>query len=162
MPRGGDPPPSETHCHNAEAVEKPPSAVAELSASWACHPSTVCPPSPPARARRPPSRHHLLQPDDGGAPRLEVFRHARAGGGPLRLALVDPRLLAAAALLGQTLDGGLDVLQIMRNIHVFVANYRYNLNNQVFVEAGGEQMKHLNTIGIKHIANSIRVHGVGI
>ena len=78
------------------------------------------------------------------------------------LALVDPRLPAAAALPGQTLDGGLDVLQIMRNIHVFVANYRYNLNNQVFVEAGGEQMKYLNTIGIKHIANSIRVHGVGI
>ena len=70
------------------------------------------------------------------------------------LALVDPRLPAAAALPGQTLDGGLDVLQIMRNIHVFVANYRYNLNNQVFVEAGGEQMKYLNTIGIKHIANA--------
>ena len=27
---------------------------------------------------------------------------------------------------------GLDVLEIMRNIHVFVANYSYNLNNQVY------------------------------
>lgn len=27
---------------------------------------------------------------------------------------------------------GLDVLEIMRNIHVFVANYCYNLNNQVY------------------------------
>lgn len=26
---------------------------------------------------------------------------------------------------------GLDVLEIMRNIHVFVARYCYNLNNQV-------------------------------
>lgn len=26
---------------------------------------------------------------------------------------------------------GLDVLEIMRNIHVFVSRYLYNLNNQV-------------------------------
>ncbi len=26
---------------------------------------------------------------------------------------------------------GLDVLEIMRNIHVFVSKYAYNLNNQV-------------------------------
>ena len=29
---------------------------------------------------------------------------------------------------------GLDVLEIMRNIHVFVANYSYNLNNQVYTK----------------------------
>ena len=28
---------------------------------------------------------------------------------------------------------GLDVLEIMRNIHVFVAKYAYNLNNQVML-----------------------------
>ena len=52
----------------------------------------------------------------------------------------------------QTLDEGLDVLQIMRNIHVFVANFRYNLNNQIFVEAAAStESKHLNTISIRHI-----------
>ena len=31
----------------------------------------------------------------------------------------------------QTLEQGLDILNIMRNIHIFVAHYNYNLNNQV-------------------------------
>ncbi len=34
-------------------------------------------------------------------------------------------------LPGQTLEQGIDVLMIMRNIHVFVAKYLYNMNNQV-------------------------------
>ena len=83
---------------------------------------------------------------------------------------------------------GLDVLEIMRNIHVFVSRYLYNLNNQVrlcwpnspqhstvvsalcaeikafqqiFIEKASNN-KHLNTINIRHIANSIRTHGTGI
>ena len=64
-------------------------------------------------------------------------------------------------LPAQTLEQGLDVLEIMRNIHVFVSRYLYNLNHQIFVEAGSEN-KHLNTINIRHIANSIRTHGTGI
>uniref|UniRef100_K1RD46 B box-type domain-containing protein n=1 Tax=Magallana gigas TaxID=29159 RepID=K1RD46_MAGGI len=56
---------------------------------------------------------------------------------------------------------GLDVLEIMRNIHVFVSRYMYNLNNQIFVERSSNN-KHLNTINIRHIANSIRTHGTGI
>ena len=68
-------------------------------------------------------------------------------------------LLSFAVLVLQ----GLDVLQIMRNIHVFVRNFRYNLHNQIFVESGGaHEGKHLNTIGIRHVAASIRVHGAGI
>ena len=31
------------------------------------------------------------------------------------------------------LDQGLDVLQIMRNIHIFVSRYTYNLNQQFFI-----------------------------
>jgi WASH complex subunit 7 len=31
----------------------------------------------------------------------------------------------------QTLEQGVDVLEIMRNIHIFVASYTYNLNTQV-------------------------------
>merc|ERR1711967_106136 len=64
-------------------------------------------------------------------------------------------------LPGQTLEQGLDVLEIMRNIHIFVAHYNYNLNTQVFIERPRDQ-KFLNTISIRHIANSIRTHGTGI
>jgi len=66
-----------------------------------------------------------------------------------------------AHLPSQTLEQGLDVLEIMRNIHVFVSKYLYNLNNQIFVECSSNN-KHLNTINIRHIANSIRTHGTGI
>ena len=63
-----------------------------------------------------------------------------------------------------TLGQGLDVLEIMRNIHVFVVKYSYNLHLQTFVEKLAESgdRKHLNTISIRHIANSIRSHGIGI
>ncbi|XP_052261533.1 WASH complex subunit 4-like isoform X2 [Dreissena polymorpha] len=71
------------------------------------------------------------------------------------LTLVDTHLPS------QTLEQGLDVLEIMRNIHVFVSKYFYNLNNQIFVERSSNN-KHLNTINIRHIANSIRTHGTGI
>ncbi|CAH1784090.1 unnamed protein product, partial [Owenia fusiformis] len=64
-------------------------------------------------------------------------------------------------LPSQTLEQGLDVLEIMRNIHVFVSKYLYNLNNQIFIEKSSNN-KHLNTINIRHIANSIRTHGTGI
>jgi len=53
-------------------------------------------------------------------------------------------------------------LEIMRKIDVFVAKYCYNLNNQIFIEKSSETKKHLNTINIVHISNSIRTHGIGI
>merc|ERR1719342_1230895 len=49
----------------------------------------------------------------------------------------------------------------MRNIQVFTAGYNYNMNNQGFVEQTSNS-KHLNTISVRHIANSIRTHGCGI
>lgn len=61
----------------------------------------------------------------------------------------------------QTIEQGLDVLEIMRNIHLFVTNYVYNLNNQIFIQKNSKN-KHLNTINIRHIANSLRTHGIGI
>lgn len=61
----------------------------------------------------------------------------------------------------QTIEQGLDVLEIMRNIHLFVSNYVYNLNNLIFIEKNSKN-KHLNTINIRHIANSLRTHGIGI
>ncbi|XP_049805094.1 WASH complex subunit 4 [Schistocerca nitens] len=64
-------------------------------------------------------------------------------------------------LPSQTLEQGLDVLEIMRNINEFVCQYLYNLNNQIFIQHSSSN-KHLNTINIRHIANSIRTHGTGI
>ncbi|CAG5126289.1 unnamed protein product, partial [Candidula unifasciata] len=69
--------------------------------------------------------------------------------------------LMESHLPSQTLEQGLDVLEIMRNIHVFVSKFLYNLNNQIFVERTSNN-KHLNTINIRHVANSIRTHGIGI
>lgn len=69
--------------------------------------------------------------------------------------------LTEVHLPGQTLEQGLDVLEIMRNIHIFVSKYNYNLNNQIFIEAATPN-KTINTISISHIANSIRTHGTGI
>jgi len=58
---------------------------------------------------------------------------------------------------------GLDVLMIMRNIHVFVARFSYNLNQQNFVERRPDRgSKNLNTINIQSIAASLRQHGLGI
>jgi hypothetical protein len=42
------------------------------------------------------------------------------------LEFVDPQLPAAACLPGQTMEEGLDVLQIIRKIHIFVSNFRYH------------------------------------
>lgn len=63
----------------------------------------------------------------------------------------------------QTLEQGIDVLQIMRNIHLFVSHFYYNLNNQIFVEGTtSPNQTHYNTIGIHNIANSLATHGFGI
>lgn len=71
---------------------------------------------------------------------------------------------AEIELPSQTLEQGLDVLELMRNIHIFVSRYNYNLNTQCFVEKASAALdrKHLNTISIRHVANSIRTHGTGI
>jgi WASH complex subunit 7 len=62
-----------------------------------------------------------------------------------------------------SLNQGLDVLQIVRNIHVFVTRYNYNMNAQIFVERKPSRgAKHLNTINTSSIANSIRTHGLGM
>lgn len=62
-----------------------------------------------------------------------------------------------------SLDQGLDVLQIMRNIHIFVSRFSYNMNTQLFVESGADKgSKHVNTISIESIAASLRQHGLGV
>ncbi|CCD21132.1 putative WASH complex subunit 7 N terminal WASH complex subunit 7 WASH complex subunit 7 C terminal [Trypanosoma vivax] len=67
------------------------------------------------------------------------------------------------SLPGSIVDHGLDVLVITENIQVFVANYTYNMNEQLFVQRPSTtESKHLHTLHIRHIANSIRTHGTGI
>lgn len=68
---------------------------------------------------------------------------------------------ASLQLPTQTLEQGLDVLEITRNIQIFVSAYMYNLNNQLFVERSSNN-KHLNVLTIRHVANSIQTHGFGI
>jgi len=69
--------------------------------------------------------------------------------------------LTEVHLPSATLEQGLDMLEIMRSIHKFVQAFQYNLNNQNFIQRHSDH-KHLNTISIKHIANSIRTHGSGV
>jgi len=40
-----------------------------------------------------------------------------------------------------------DALEIMRNIHVFVTRYNYNLNNQIFVERNSNNKVYNHTGG---------------
>ncbi|KAH8235782.1 hypothetical protein KR032_007427, partial [Drosophila birchii] len=64
-------------------------------------------------------------------------------------------------LPNQIIDQGIDVLQIMRNIHTFASSYAYNMNLQLFVETHSRG-KHLDIIGTRHVANSVQTHGSGI
>jgi WASH complex subunit 7 len=59
---------------------------------------------------------------------------------------------------------GLEVLEVMRSMDVFAACYAYSLNTQTFIErpAAAREMKHLNTLAIGQVANSVRTHGLGI
>lgn len=61
----------------------------------------------------------------------------------------------------QSLEQGLDVLELTRTIHLFVSRYLYNLNNQMFIERSSEN-KHLNVLNIRHVGNSIQTHGFGV
>eukprot|EP01065_Artemidia_motanka_P051556 TRINITY_DN9120_c0_g3_i1.p1 TRINITY_DN9120_c0_g3~~TRINITY_DN9120_c0_g3_i1.p1 ORF type:complete len:1203 (+),score=491.48 TRINITY_DN9120_c0_g3_i1:93-3701(+) len=71
--------------------------------------------------------------------------------------------LTEAHLPGETLEQGLDLLQVMRKIPEFVSQYTYNLNNQIFVQMPSRtDSKHLTTVNVTHVANSIRTHGTGI
>uniref|UniRef100_A0A7S1TNP6 WASH complex subunit 4 n=2 Tax=Phaeomonas parva TaxID=124430 RepID=A0A7S1TNP6_9STRA len=62
-----------------------------------------------------------------------------------------------------SLDAGLDVLQIMRNIHVFAHRFAYNMHQQVFVERRPDRGgRHLHAINAQSITASLRQHGLGV
>ena len=52
-------------------------------------------------------------------------------------------------------------MEIVRNLPQFVGEFTYNLNNQVFVQINSPN-KHLDTVNIRHLANSLRTHGPGM
>ncbi|XP_058800453.1 WASH complex subunit 4-like [Phymastichus coffea] len=86
----------------------------------------------------------------------------RAYRGMQALARHRLRLRAVPSLLpSQSLEQGLDALEVMRDIQRFVARYLYDLRAQTFMErdSAGRQ---LHTLGVRHLASGIRTHGSGI
>lgn len=76
------------------------------------------------------------------------------------LALTDHKLPMGSV---ETASSDLDVLQIMRSIHVFVRRFCYNVHEQVFMERRTEAgAKHLNAVTVNAIRGSILQHGTGM
>jgi len=99
--------------------------------------------------------YELNAPHTAGTKTYDAMRnHAKAHYG---LDLVEPELPQG------TVEQGLDVLVITQKIHVFIANFTYNLNEQLFVQRPtASDDKHLHTLTSHHVANAIRTHGTGI
>jgi WASH complex subunit 7 len=55
-----------------------------------------------------------------------------------------------------TLEQGLDLLEVMRNIGRFTAAYSYNLHGQLFVQRSSSN-KHLNTLNVRFVMHYISV-----
>lgn len=64
-------------------------------------------------------------------------------------------------LPSQNLEQGLDILYLIRNIQSFVSKFSYNLHSQVFIEVT-KDTKQINTVGVKQLKNSLKMHGIGI
>lgn len=62
---------------------------------------------------------------------------------------------------GAMMQQEIDVLEIMRNIPMFVMCHNYDLNSQVFVQRA-EDSHYIAIVGIPHIFASYRCHGIGI
>ena len=74
-----------------------------------------------------------------------------------------PRGVAEDHLPAGTLEQGLDLLEVMRNIGRFTAAYSYNLHGQMFVERASSN-KHLNTLNVRYSRSQLvwtDVCGVG-
>jgi WASH complex subunit 7 len=64
-------------------------------------------------------------------------------------------------LPSQTLEQGLDIIYILRNLPQFVQNYYYNLHSQIFIEITKDN-NYITVIGMQQILNSLNTHGIGI
>ncbi|KAA0153145.1 hypothetical protein FNF29_03333 [Cafeteria roenbergensis] len=76
------------------------------------------------------------------------------------LSIADHKLPMGSA---ETVTSGLDVLQIMRSIHIFCRRFTYNLHEQAFIERRAEAgAKHLNAVTVDSIRGSVMQHGTGM
>lgn len=72
------------------------------------------------------------------------------------LELLDGRLPRGS------LDHGLDVIDIMRNVHQFAAQYSYSLHQQLFIQSSNQGDVKVRIIAMEHVATSLQMHGTGI
>lgn len=72
------------------------------------------------------------------------------------LDLVDGRLPSGS------LNHSLDVVDIMKHIHLFAAQYSYSLHQQIFTQAANKSDAKIRVITVEHLSNSIRTHGNGV
>jgi WASH complex subunit 7 len=56
----------------------------------------------------------------------------------------------------QTVEGGIDALEVIREVHLFVSEYSYDFHSQRYVERANRS-----GLGIQQVSSSIRTHGIG-
>ena len=56
----------------------------------------------------------------------------------------------------QTIEGGIDALEVIRDVHLFVSEYSYDFHSQCYVERANRS-----GFGIQHVSSSIQTHGMG-
>ena len=56
----------------------------------------------------------------------------------------------------QTVEGGIDALEVIREVHLFVSEYCYDFHSQRYVERANRS-----GLGIQQVSSSIRTHGIG-
>eukprot|EP00913_Durusdinium_trenchii_P000794 g741.t1 len=70
--------------------------------------------------------------------------------------------LVDGGLPAGSLAQGLDVIDVMRNVHLLATQYSYSLHQQFFTQAANQGDAKLRTITVEHLTASIRVHGYGV
>mmetsp|Transcript_32732 Transcript_32732/g.39187 ORF Transcript_32732/g.39187 Transcript_32732/m.39187 type:complete len:425 (-) Transcript_32732:144-1418(-) len=62
-----------------------------------------------------------------------------------------------------SVDQGIDLVAIAKDVKSFSSTYNYNINQQNFVERRPQDgCRHLNTVGIETVSFSLKRHGMGI
>eukprot|EP00592_Proboscia_alata_P013642 CAMPEP_0194390340 /NCGR_PEP_ID=MMETSP0174-20130528/109434_1 /TAXON_ID=216777 /ORGANISM="Proboscia alata, Strain PI-D3" /LENGTH=1194 /DNA_ID=CAMNT_0039183581 /DNA_START=31 /DNA_END=3612 /DNA_ORIENTATION=+ len=62
-----------------------------------------------------------------------------------------------------TIDQGVNVIEIMKNVDDFVAKFSYCINQQFFIEKCAERgAKYLRVVSVDNVAESLKQHGLGI
>ena len=64
-------------------------------------------------------------------------------------------------LPSQTLEQGVDIIMLIRNINTYTSKYMYNLHMQTFVQLTPET-KQIKSVGVRQVHHSLKTHGVGI